>query len=85
METHGPERDVKRFDEDIRDGLRGDDLYTLGELPFHFLPEQLKIAKRNMLLWYHPDKCKQRAFVERKHDASFKYPDSKWKRAQKKF
>ena len=70
-ETHGPQRDVRRFHEDIRDGKREDDLYELTDVPFQFRPEDLKTARRNMLLWYYPDKCKQRTLVERKNDKNF--------------
>ena len=83
--THGSQRDVQIFDAGIRDGLREDDIYELTGLPFQFQPEDLKTANRHMLLWYHPDKCKQRTLVERKNDKNFQYPQSEWERAQKKF
>ena len=82
--VYGPLRLVRQFDEDNGDGMREDDLYGLIHLPFQFTPADPKKTRRHLLVWYHPDKCKQRAVIERQRDESYEYPQREWDKATKK-
>ena len=83
--VHVVPRLVRQFDEDNGDGMREDDLYGLTHVPFQFGDEDLKKVRKHLYLWYHPDKCKQRAIIERKHNPSYEYPQSDWGKAARKW